>query len=71
MNYDVKFKEIYGSQLPSGQKAFALEMPINATNPIKVVSGHIPKGAKVTMKNRVLYVMAESFTHPDAVKLAV
>ena len=71
MNYDTHFKEIYGDVLPKGQKAFALEMPIGSANPIRVVAGHIPKGAKVTMKERILYVMAVTFTHPDAVTLVL
>lgn len=71
MNYNETFKEIYGDTLPAGKSAFVMEMPLNTSNPIRAVSGYIPSGAKVTMKNRILYVLAERFTHPNAIKLAL
>lgn len=73
MNYETKFKEIYEDFMPlkSGTKAFVYELPVNTNNPFKAVSGKIPKGARVTMKNRVVYVLAEEFTHPDAIQLSI
>lgn len=71
MNYVETFKQIYGDELPAGKKAYAMDMPINSSNPVSAVAGHIPRGARVTMKNRVIYVLAEAFTHPSAHVLVI
>ena len=54
------FKEIYGDTLPL--EKICRGKPLNTSNPIRAVSGY--PGAKVTMKHRILYVLAERFTHP-------
>ena len=73
MNYEATFKSIYEDFIPleKGTKAFAYELPVNTNNPIKAVSGKIPKGARVTMKKRVVYVLAAEFNHPDAIELSI
>lgn len=66
--YNDIFLEIYGT--PEGtMKAYVLEMPSDITNPIKVLAGNIPKGAKATVKDNTLYVLANTFNHPSAIQL--
>lgn len=72
MNHVTTFKTLFGDDLPSGIKGYILDMNTDTPNPLLLLSRHSgADGGKMAIKNRVMYICASSFDHPNAKQLAI
>ncbi len=73
MNHVTTFKTLFGDTLPSGSKGYILDMTNEpTTNPFLLLSRHTgSEGGKMAIRNRVMYICASSFEHPNAKQLAI
>lgn len=74
MSHVKTFKQLFGDDNPSqDMKGYILDMNASEIkNPFLLLSRHTGNtGGRMAIKNKVLYVQAPSFDHPDAKQLAV
>lgn len=71
MSYNETFVELLGA-LEGNNRAYVYELALNEKDAIKAISKFIPVGGcKVAVRNRVVYVKAPTFTHPNAQELSL
>lgn len=68
MTYQENFIDLLGT-LTGDERAYVYEMSIGEADPFKSISRHIPNGAKIAIRNRVVYIKASSFTHTSRQEL--
>jgi len=72
MSYTENFKTLLGETLPTGYKAYALELSESENNPFLIMSRHTGKdGGTMAIKSRILYVRSKEFNHPNAQLLSL
>lgn len=73
MSHVNNFKTLFGDSLPKGMKGYMLDLKAEqSSNPFLLLSRHTGlNGGKMAIRNRVLYVQASTFDHPNAKQLAV
>jgi len=72
MSHVQTFKQIFGDTLPEGKKGYILDVTEDITNPILEMTRYSgTDGGKMAIKNKVMYICAGTFEHPNAKQLAI
>lgn len=72
MSHVNTFKQLFGDTLPTGKKGYILDTSEITSNPFLLLTRHSgTDGGKMAIKNKVMYVCAADFDHPDAKQLAI